>query len=333
MGAAFQFTGPACCCCNHVYTADITQGDARRHSVSGGTLKIFPDPDGYGYDKIAQRSFLDFDAVHKKIFAAVSTDGSPANRVSKLDDDFSNEVTLDSVVDGSQRVSNPTSDPDGERVFFIVRDVPSTAARYLHVVNHDGTGAAGPLATLQNDSTGQVSHDMQYCRANSKIYYCGFDGTDSKLYRIDDNGANNTLIASPSQTNGDILWVDVDNEGEKVWWIEFGGATIGNSMMIWKADLDGSNSEVVVTLPAYDGDPALTIRGLQWSHKNQRVYWWQQDNLLSYLSDPTNGWFSAAIDGTDIQLECSRDQEWRFSSCDTWRLGCGWETTGASSPA
>jgi hypothetical protein len=329
MANGFRFTGPACCCCNNLYVGFLGTENLHRHATSGsqpGTPPGFTFLDQPGY-------MLDFDPVHKLIFATRGVISGDNRKVFRYADDFTDQTLLDTI-GASELPTGITSDSDGERVFYSTHTAPLTPTKRLYVVNHDGSGSAF-VANLTSSTNDNSRIPLHYCRANDTIFYHSED--PYQLFRINADGTGDTHIASTDKAGGRVYDSTIDNENEFVYWIDIAGNG-GTSSTIRRANIDGTGTTTIYTAPALASGTLIDFRGIQWSHKKQRLYFWHQDRGGSPPNPENDGWVSIEPDGTDFRVEIPRTDGtdwWGFGSVDpiNWRLGCGWETTGAGSPA
>lgn len=336
MANGFRFTGPACCCCNHIYT-DVENSDLTQLNATSGNT---PGKNGAFYGPIATLNygFIDFDPVHKTIFAVRGQAGGDEMKVVKTDNLYDNLVELVTVGGSYNNLRYVTTDSDNARIFYMAFQ-NGTMDRDLWTINHDGTGNT-MLGTLTNGATGNIRFPMHYCRANGKIYYCAGDAVgDEELYRIDADGTNDTQIVASSGANRRVFNCTVDNDNGVLWWIDrqfTGGA--GQTCDIYKSDLDGAGATLVYSGPAIGGGTISLVTSVQWSHKRQKLYFWQYDALKSVSTDTANGLFSMDADGSNLNLDIARGNgtDWWSNGTNvnvTLRLGCGFENLGAGSTA
>lgn len=336
MAASFRTTGPACCCCNNVYT--FVAGDDRLWV--NGIVGSLPGKAADFYAPLGQSPYwgADFDPVHKLVFAIRRNSGT-LNSIASYDDLLATETVLDTV-GGTDTIRHITTDSDNERLFYVRWNPPAaTVDRDLWTINHDGTGHAS-VGAISNADVTFANHQLHYCRANQKIYYIAADaGGLGEVYRIDADGANDTLLHSPIAANRTIFDCAVDNENQVLWWIDRHAAVAGQTTNIYKSDLDGAGVTLVYSAPAVATGVLPNISAVAWSHKLNRLFFWQYDQAISASLDTDNGFSSIDSDGGTFRLEVARGD----GSSDWWgigtnlniglRLGCGYETTGASSTA
>lgn len=331
MANGFRFTGPACCCCTRLYVGLRTNAanDMRRHDTAGSSPGS-PSPAFSTYGRS-----LDFDPVHKRVFVTRGIVPTDNNSVFRYDEEFGNQLLLTTL--GSDRPDCITSDSDNELAYFTSIDTPTTTTT-LHVVAHDGTGYAA-IGALTNTG-GQTRNPIHYCRANGKLYYCSTSTGGQRLYRVDTDGTNDTLIATSATLNGQLRDVTVDNDNSLIYWVD--NATVnGATSRLYRSDLDGAGVTLLLTGAALDSlnGPNEVFYGPQWSHSKQRLYYWMQDSFIpSAANDATHGLFSMQSDGSDIQFHISRGNgtDWWSFGTETpfdWRIACGFETLGAGSTA
>jgi hypothetical protein len=285
----------------------------------------------YDYTYSQEGHGLDFDPVHKLVFVARGVTPTDNSKVFRYDDKLANQLLLTTL--GSDRPVTITSDSDNQIAYFLSVDNPHTTTS-LHSVNHDGSGYAA-IGAITNVAL-QPRTPIHYCRANGKLYYCS--ESPQELYRIDVDGTNDTLIAGNSQVNSQIRDCTVDNDGQYLYWVD-DGYNNGTTSRIYRSDLDGGGVTLLLTGTAISVGEQVRYWGPQWSHKNQRLYYFQQDEALGISSDTANGLFSMKFDGSGIKFHIPRGNGtdwWRFGTGTViydWRLGCGYETTGAASTA
>lgn len=325
MAAGMKTMGPACCCCNILYVGinSASSNDMRRYDTSGsapGSPAFFT----YG------RS-LDFDPVHKRVFVVRGVSPTDDNKVFRYDEEFGTQTLLHTFGASDLPVA-VTSDSDNEKVYVVTVDFPTTKAD-LHSINHDGTGYTS-IGPLTNDTQDGIK--IHYCRANGKLYYTS--DNIQKLYRIDTDGSNDTLIASGANTNSDIVDCTIDNDNSRLFWADLSNFN-GESSEIYRSDLDGAGATLILSgAPVASATTNEKFFGPQWSHKNNRLYFWKQDSLIVASADTANGWMSCDFDGSNPVLHIARGNgtDWWLIGTKTpedWRLACGYETIGAGSTA
>lgn len=332
--ASFQNMGPACCCCNHLYVSFAGSDNLRRYDTKGTVpyLDITDIP-----AEATPGRTLDFDPVHKIVFGTRGTSPAQDHEIAKFDHDLANRVTL-ATMGASEYPSTITSDSDNQKAYYTSYDIPTTTTKRLNVINHDGSGDAY-VADLTNTNAGVVHIPIHYCRANGKLYYCS--DSPKKLYSINVDGTADTLLASGATTNSNIVDCTVDNDNSVLWWID-NAAFNTKTSRIYKSDLAGGGATLMLSGAAINSaiGPMEFFQGVQWSHKKQRLYFWWYDDFIGVPSDTTRGLMSMLADGTDIQLHIPRGDPitlnpWNMGTNvpTDWRLGCGYENTGASSTA
>lgn len=325
--------GPACCCCNHLYMSGVVGSiEVRRYDTNGNAPG---DPPGYSYEKITDGFSCDFDPAHKIVLVSRGTAPADNNSLYRFNTDL-DQRTLLHTMGATERPANVTSDSDNQLAYFVSYDVPTTVNKRLNVVAHDGTGYAY-IADLTNTNVNVVRIPIHFCRANGKLYYCSDE--PKKLYRINADGTGDTLLATSGHVAGRIDDCTVDNDNSRLYYIDRAEAA-GATTDIFSSDLDGAGPAIIYSgLPHIGGGVRQEqIAGVQWSHKHQRLYFWKANILASHSTDTANGWFSIKADGTDEQLHIAAGNgfDWWLIGSDNppdWRLGCGWENTGASSTA
>lgn len=334
--AGMKTTGPACCCCNHLYSDVEGNNDeqVQRNDTAGNTPGKAAD--FYVPTHFAPYSHMDFDPVHKLVFAVRGTTGGTRGKVVRLDENLENELLLETA-GGSETVRHVTSDSDGARIFY-VRWTTGGAGRDLYTVNHDGTGSTlvGPIT---NGDAGNSRFPLHYCRADSRIYYCPGNALGlEELNRIDADGSNDTNLATSVNTNGRIFNCTIDNDNSVLWWCDVAFA-VGETTKIYKSNLDGSGVTLVYTAPAVSlGGQNIRITSVQWSHKQQKLYFWRYDANKGTSSDTANGLCTINADGSGETVVIARGNGsdwWTFGTNlnVNFRLGCGYETTGTGSVA
>lgn len=329
MAPSMKNMGPACCCCNHLYVGFSGANPVERYDTVG----IAPgEAPGYGFEKStgADNRQFDFDPVHKIIFTTRGTAGQ-ARDVARFDADLANRLLL-TTTGGSEFPCGVTSDPDNQRIFYTTTDFPITATN-LYSINHDGSGGAF-VAALTTSTT--AIHPIHYCRSNAKLYYVTWP-TFGRLDRINADGTGNTNLAVSATPNGRIEDCTVDHTGGYIYWTD-NAANVGQTSRIYRADFDGAGASAILTGNPISAGEQERFYGPQWSHRHQRLYVWRNDIMTTTSADLTRGLVSMNADGSDYRLEIARGNGtdwWLFGSAIPfeWRLGCGYESLGAGSPA
>lgn len=125
------------------------------------------------------------------------------------------------------------------------------------------------------NASGQSGIGMAYDDVNKKIYFCDFETSNGKIWKMDVDGSNLIAIA---ENIGDPYDVDLDVANGKVYWAD-------NDGNISKANLDGSNPEIGFLNIGSAGWRALSL-----DLKNSTMYAYDvaNDNIYSANLDGTS---------------------------------------------
>ncbi len=189
-----------------------------------------------------------------------------------------------------------------------------------------------------------------YCRSADVVFYAsawswlgGIGGAETivTIRRISSAGTGDTAIYTLADTSYSISQIAVDNTHNRIMWSEtkFVGSTV-STVFLKRCDFSGGNLETVLTITETSIGEPLRMRGLQFSHADNRIYFWLEDPFISSLADTIGGVYSCKYDGSDVKQILKRSSKSTvdgnfFAMQSNLRifLGCGLETLGSSTKA
>ena len=347
--AGFKNMGPACCCCRDVI------------AFTGALSRL------NNQDKFEFKRNIDFglfngivtDVDHENKLAMVVHGASDFNLATREIEEPYTMTTLRSGVAAAGYIQ-ASCDRVNRIVYYTVYNEGGSGLIKLWKVNYDGTGDT-ELCTLNVGATvgGFVSTSQPsiiYSRTNDKVYYifrAEEVGTANDKYSIrcvNTDGTGDALVYECANqwvqfdsANADIIfhW-DIDNTNERILFTEAsygGGPFYGDPPHKWRLreiGLDGTGSNIILetTQPRVSSDRTLMqYQGVQWSHKDQKIYTWEISHIGTSVTDTRGGFCSYDPDGTNREQLAPRSKNISDGTFGRFSLWCGFEKTGTGTEA
>jgi len=163
-------------------------------------------------------------------------------------------------------------DPIGGKVYWTDAN---PAGNWIRRANLDGSSVETLIAGLG------FPRGIDLDIAAGKMYWTNMQ--DARIRRANLDGSNEELAVIGQ---GDLWGVTLDVPNGKIYWTVRGGGIGGNSGQIWRANLDGSLTQVVVNIPG--GDPVAVVLDVT----GGKLYW--TDYLKNEIA-------RASLDGSNIE--------------------------------
>jgi len=341
--------GPACCCCKDIWP---TYARSQMKTAKPATFDwIAPGVNGGNGD---------FDHVNRRALYINDGSGNSADfylhdEKGGAPDSFVINRTF-SVVEYTPTVIGVV-DPDGERIVTHSTQAidPTHDEIVFHKVNYDGTGdtALFTLPIFESPDYNSVITHMHYNRTTGTVFAWLFRSSSSastfpagfsavqtyfEIIEFDLAGGAHSVIHnfptkrfSTSEYIGQVYVLEIDYTNNKLWWeiLEVTSDLAATfTRKIQRSDFDGSNLETILS---ETGPFAYSHIGWQYSHKDDKFYLSTNNASLSQAADTANGFWRVEPDWSDKELLFNRPD--MIATPSYFRLGCGYETLGASSPA
>jgi hypothetical protein len=327
-------SGPNCCCCNDLYSLRNLSSPQRtelvRLRLAGEEITAVTtvDTDDFATPLLRVEE-LRMDWLNKRVYGIAKefVGGSTTFTwrvfsISENLDDYQVIVTGD-----TNALHNNTfgvwPHPDTEEIFYTVGD-NSTAPPFemqIRKVDYDGSNdtllvthtGIGVHATNKATNTPCVPRDGSF------LYYMVRPALASNFHEIrqcglDGSGDTAVYTAPNDATVSNIISLYIDNDHEKLTWVEFTSGT----PQFARCDFDGSNVERYFTPPA-----AGISRIPFWSHKKQKTFWY------TTTAGTNRGFWSVEYDGTgSVKLVDDANMPANYQSANPLTPGCGFDITG-----
>ena len=180
-----------------------------------------------------------------------------------------------------------SSSTHGVDIFFADIFNPELTNGSIRLTNQLGTS----LLTLVN--TGGGLRDLAYDPVELKIYWTDVDNFMIRRANVDGTCVENIITSGLGFPSS----IDVDVVGRKIYW----GDQADKMQAIWRADLDGSNAEFIISTPFH--------RGIAIDSANGKMYW--STSTTQFKGDIRR----ANLDGSDVEVVISSLDE-QFKPAD-----------------
>lgn len=342
---SFSTGAPGCCCCKFYYHGDSI---VRQHNATS------LDPIDGRHLESPTSNFTTlawtYDHYHKRLFFmswswVTGTTTKIGYCDAKLPLDRST-IDITEVVDfgvsyGAERITTASVD---EKVYYVVRDSPTTTTYSFRECAFDGTGDGTVFTRTMSSAVSGLLQRIEHCRYNDMLYYaCRKSGdTYHKIYRCERDGTNDSLVYDPGATNPTIQFrtcFAFDNVAGKLYVCKR-VTTSPFSGQVLQMDLDGTNEvEIYDTGDYVAPQSSYGVYAVRFNHKENKVYWVQgSTQIVTYDNpeDPDGGLWRADPDGSNAEKVYNRFLMLgggSIAGISEFDIGCGFDTLGATTEA